>query len=198
MQVVRAVICELRRGILGSSFHVNCLGHALHDDKAKQRLQRVLNIRFGNAIIPDLTVWWYNTQLYLQDTIWKIRMSFQELSHRCYRFSVYAGYDFEIFRGLYRDYNSQNLEEPLAAAQLFCTNTQFVGVRDLGCQYLGTSIHEVLQTLIFAMAAKESTFCPGMCGCAEDDLDRESPGTLPTSSLRTSPAQANIAPQSAR
>ncbi len=71
LQVIRAVICELRRGFLGSSFHVNCLGHALHDDKAKQRLQRVLNIRFGNAIIPDLTVWWYNTQLYLQDTIRK-------------------------------------------------------------------------------------------------------------------------------
>ena len=166
-------ICRFPLGPSGEG-HICALGHALHDDKAKQHLQRVLNIRFGNESIPDLTVWWYNTQLYLQDTRFKHKMSFQELLHRCYRFSVYTGYDFDIFRGVYRDYNSQNLEEPLAAAQLFCTNTQFVGVRDLGCQYLGTSIHEVLQTLICAMAAG-SKFCPDMCGCAEDDLDRESP-----------------------
>ena len=172
LQAVRAVICELRRGFLGSSFHVNCLGHALHDDKAKQHLQRVLNIRFGNESIPDLTVWCYNMQLYLRDTIVRKQRSFQELLHHCYRFSVYTGCDFEIFGGVYRDCTSENLEKPLAPAQFFC-DTRFVSVRDLGCQYLGTSIHEVLQTLISAMAS--TTFCPDMCGCAEDDSDRESP-----------------------
>ena len=122
LQAVRAVICELRRGFLGSSFHVNCLGHDLHEDTAKRRLCRSLKLHFGNKSksLPDLTVWGCNTKLYLRHTLVKKQMSFQELLHRCYRFPVYAGYDFELFRGLYRDYNSQNLEEPLVgAAQLF-------------------------------------------------------------------------------
>ena len=117
-------------------------------------------------------MWWCNTKLYLRHTLLKQQMSFQELLHRCYLFSMYTGYDFEIFGGVYRYCTSENLEKHLAAAQLFC-DTRFVSVRDLGCQYLGTSIHEVLQTLICAMAG--TTFCPDMCGCAEDDLDRESP-----------------------
>ena len=171
LQAVRAVICELRRGFVGGDFYVDCLWpDALDEDKAKPRLQRVLNIRFGNESIPDATVWWYNTQLYLHYAIAKKPMSFQDLLHRCYLFSVYAGYDFEIFEGVYRYCTSENLEM-LLAAQLFC-DTRFVSARDLGCQHLGTSIHEVLQTLICTMAG--TTFCPNLCGCAEDDLDRKS------------------------
>ena len=103
LQAVRAVICELRRGFVGSGFYVDCLWpDALDEDKAKRRLQRVLNIRFGNESIPDGTVWWYNTQLYLHYAIAKQPMPFQDLLHRCYLFSVYAGYDFEIFEGVYR------------------------------------------------------------------------------------------------
>ena len=77
LQAVRAVICELRRGFLGSSFHVNCLGHDLHDDTAKQRLCRSLKLHFGNKSksLPDLTVWWYNTKLYLRHTLVKKQMS---------------------------------------------------------------------------------------------------------------------------
>ena len=62
LQAVRAVICELRRGFLGSDFYVDCLlPDAFDDDKVQQRLQSVLNIWFGNESIPDATVWWYST-----------------------------------------------------------------------------------------------------------------------------------------
>ena len=71
-------ICRFPLGPSGEG-HICALGHALHDDKAKQHLQRVLNIRFGKESIPDVTVWWYNTQLYLQDTRFEHKMSFQEL-----------------------------------------------------------------------------------------------------------------------
>ena len=121
LQAVRAVIRELRRKLLSSSFHVNCLGHSPSDDMAEQRLRRKLNRQFGEGeSISDLTVWWYNTELHLLDTLSKQPMSFQDLLFRCYSFSVYKGYDFEIFRGLYCHRNDSNLDEPLAADSLFC------------------------------------------------------------------------------
>ena len=64
--------------------------------------------------------------------------------------------------------NAPDLEEPLAADQLF-SFSRFVSKQDLGCIYLGTSIHEVLQTLLCAY--NDSEFCPGKCGCAEHDFE---------------------------
>ncbi len=148
---------------------MNCLGHSLSDDMAEQRLRRKLNRQFGKGeSLSDLTVWWYNTELHLLDTLSKQPMSFQDLLFRCYCFSVYKGYDFEIFRGLYCHRNAPDLEEPLAADQLF-SFSRFVSKRDLGCIHLGTSIHEVLQTLL--CACNDSQFCPGNCGCAEHDFE---------------------------
>ena len=164
LQAVRAVICELRRGFVGSGFYVDCLWpDALDEDKAKRRLQRVLNIRFGNESIPDATLWWYNTQLYLHYAITKKPMSFQDLLYRCYLFSVYAGYDFDIFEGVYRHHTSAH-PETLLAAWVFC-DARFVLSRDLGCQRLGRSVHEVLQTVICALAGKKLR--PSLCGCGD-------------------------------
>ena len=170
LQAVRAVICELRRGFLGSDFYVDCLlPDALDEDKVQQRLQSVLNIRFGNESIPDATVWWYNTQLYLHYAISKKSMFFQDLLYCCHVFSVYARYDFEIFEGVYRRFISE-YSETLLPARVFC-DARFVSARDMGCRSLGRSIHEVLQTVICALAG--TTFCPDLCGCADSDLDRE-------------------------
>ena len=92
LQAVRAVICELRRGFVGSGFYVECLWpDAFDEDKAKRRLQRVLKLRFGNESIPDATLWWYNTQLYLHYAITKRSMSFQDLLYRCYIFLCTQG-----------------------------------------------------------------------------------------------------------
>ena len=55
LQAVRAVICELRRGFLGSSFHVKCLGHDIHEDTAKQRLCRSLEINILAIKVKDFT-----------------------------------------------------------------------------------------------------------------------------------------------
>ena len=42
LQAVRVVICELRRGFLGSDFYVDCLlPDAFDEDKVQQRLQSV-------------------------------------------------------------------------------------------------------------------------------------------------------------
>ena len=170
LQAVRAVICELRRGFLGSDFYVDCLlPDALDEDKVQQRLQSVLNIRFGNESIPDATVWWYNTQLYLHYAISKKSMFFQDLLYCCHVFSVYAWYDFEIFEGVYRRFISEYSEKPLPV-RVFC-DARFVSARDMGCRSLGRSIHEVLQTLICALSG--TTFCPDLCGCADSDLFRE-------------------------
>ena len=96
LQAVRAVICELRRGFLGSDFYVDCLlPDALDEDKVQQRLQSVLNIRFGNESIPHATVWWYITQLYLHHGLARELMYLQYFVHLCQVFSVYVGYDFE-------------------------------------------------------------------------------------------------------
>ena len=65
LQAVRAVIWELRIGFAGIAVHVDCLWlDALYEDKAKRRVQRVLKLWFGNESIFDVTLWWYNTQLY--------------------------------------------------------------------------------------------------------------------------------------
>ena len=59
---------------------MNCLGHAPDDDMAEQRLRRKLNRQFGKGeSISDLTVWWYNTELHLLDTLSKQLMSFQDI-----------------------------------------------------------------------------------------------------------------------
>ena len=100
-------------------------------------------------------------------------------------FSLYAGHDFCIFEGVYRHHISAH-PETLLAAWVFC-DARFVLARDLGCQRLGRSIHEVLQTVICAMAG--TTFCPNLCGCADGELDRESS----TSSIWTRTVQANVA-----
>ena len=55
LQAVRAVICELRRGFLGSSFHVKCLGHDIHEDTAKQRLCRSLERNILAIKVKDFT-----------------------------------------------------------------------------------------------------------------------------------------------
>ena len=91
-------------------------------------------------------------------------MSFQHLLHRCYRFSSYKGYDFDIFEGVYRHcvMSQESLERSLGS-QLF-NDARFVYARDLGCQHLGRSINEVLQTLI--CASEDATFCPYRCGCS--------------------------------
>ena len=47
----------------------------------------------------------------------------------------------------------------------------------MGCRSLGRFIHEVLQTVICALAG--TTFCPDLCGCADGDLDRETSTSLP-------------------
>ena len=96
-------------------------------------------------------------------------MSFQDLFRRCYLFSSYSGYDFDIFEDVYRHRTSENLEEPLGV-QLFW-EAGYVAARDMGCVNLGTSIYEVLQTLICAIAG--TTYCPNMCGCAEENLQIE-------------------------
>ncbi len=98
----------------------------------------------------------------------KSSMSFQELLRRCYLFSPYRGYDFDMFEGVHRHcvMSQETLERPLGS-QLF-KDAGFVSARDLGCQHLGRSINEVLQTLI--CASEGTTFCPDMCGCAEEDL----------------------------
>ncbi len=96
-------------------------------------------------------------------------MSFQDLFRRCYLFSLYSGYDFDIFKDVYRHRTSENLEEPLGD-QLFW-EAGYVSARGMGCVNLGTSINEVLQTLICAIAG--TTHCPKMCGCAEENLHIE-------------------------
>ena len=134
---------------------------------AEHRLQRVVRmfrIQVGNHDIIDLGLWWYRTQLYLHHAIRKDKMSVQDILRRCYDVSMYSGYDFDIFEGVYRHSTSENLDEPLEA-RLFC-KSGYVQARDLGCANLGRSIDEVLQTLI---CAKEGTiYCPDMCGCADD------------------------------
>ena len=163
---VRTVIRELRRGFLDGDFHVGCLApEVLNDGQAELRLQRVLCMRYGNTGLDEEQVWWFRTQLYLQYAIGKSKMSFQDLLHRCYRFSSYRGYDFDIFEGVYRHcvMSQESLERSLGS-QLF-NDARFVYARDLGCQHLGRSINEVLQTLI--CASEDATFCPYRCGCAD-------------------------------
>ena len=163
---VRTVIRELRRGFLDGDFNVGCLApEVLHDGQAKMRLQRILCMRYGNRVLDEDVVWWFRTQLYLQYAVGKSKMSFQDLLHRCYRFSSYRGYDFDIFEGVYRHcvMSQESLERSLGS-QLF-NDARFVYARDLGCQHLGRSIREVLQTLI--CASDDATFCPYVCGCAD-------------------------------
>ena len=166
---VRTVIRELRRGFLDGDFNVGCLApEVLHDGQAKMRLQRILCMRYGNKVIDEEVVWWYRTQLYLQYAIGKSKMSFQDLLHRCYRFSSYRGYDFDIFEGVYRHCGKspETLERPLAS-QLF-HDARFVYARDMGCSHLGRSIREVLLTLI--CASDDTTLCPYVCGCADENV----------------------------
>ena len=166
---VQTVIRELRRGFLDGDFDVDCLApEVLHDGQAELRLQRVLCMRFGNTSLSEEQVWWFRTQLYLQYAIGKSILSFQDLLRRCYLFSSYRGYDFDMFEGVYRHcVMSQETLERSLGSQLF-KDAGFVYARDLGCQHLGRSINEVLQTLI--CASEGTTFCPDMCGCAEEDL----------------------------
>ena len=166
---VRTVIRELRREFLNGDFNVRCLApEVLHDGQAKMRLQRILCMRYGNEVIDEEVVWWYRTQLYLQYAIGKNKMSFQDLYHRCYRFSPYKGYDFDIFKGVHRHCgkSQETLERPLAS-QLF-HDARFVYARDMGCSHLGRSIREVLQTLI--CASDDTTLCPYVCGCADENV----------------------------
>ena len=102
-------------------------------------------------------------------------MYFQDLLYRCHVFCVYAGYDFEIFEAVYHHYTSEH-SETLLEARVFC-DSRFVLARNMGCRSLGRSIHEVLQTVICALAG--TTFCPDLCGCADGDLDRETSTSLP-------------------
>ena len=119
----------------------------------------------GSAGLDEEQVWWFRTQLYLQYAIGKSKMSFQDLLHRCYRFSFYRGYDFDMFEGVYRHcVMSQETLERSLGSQLF-KDAGFVYARDLGCQHLGRSINEVLQTLI--CASEGTIFCPYRCGCAD-------------------------------
>ena len=65
--VVSCKSCHLgiENRICRHCFHVDCLWlDALYEDKAKRRVQRVLELWFGNESIFDVTLWWYNTQLY--------------------------------------------------------------------------------------------------------------------------------------
>ena len=159
----------MRRGFLDGDFHVDCLApEVLHNGQAKLRLQRVLCRWSGNTVFSEEQLWWFRTQQYLQYAIEKSNMSFQELLRRCYLFSPYRGYDFDMFEGVHRHcvMSQETLERPLGP-QLF-KDAGFVSARDLGCQHLGRSINEVLQTLI--CASEGTTFCPDMCGCAEEDL----------------------------
>ena len=163
---VQTVIRELRRGFLDGDFDVDCLApEVLHNGQAKLRLQRVLCMRFGNKGLSEEQVWWFRTQLYLQYATGKSILSFQDLLRRCYLFSSYRGYDFDMFEGVYRHcvMSQENLERSLGS-QLF-KDAGFVSARDLGCQHLGRSINEVLQTLI--CASEDATFCPYRCGCAD-------------------------------
>ena len=166
---VQTVIRELRRGFLDGDFDVDCLApEVLHDGQAELRLRRVLCMRFGNTCRSKEQVWWFRTQLYLQYATGKSILSFQDLLRRCYLFSSYRGYDFDMFEGVYRHcVMSQETLERSLGSQLF-KDAGFVYARDLGCQDLGRSIHEVLQTLICASEGR--TFCPHMCSCAEEDL----------------------------
>ena len=165
---VQTVIRELRRGFLDGDFDVDCLApEVLHDGQAKLRLQRVLDMRFGNTCRSKEQEWWFRTQLYLQYAIGKSSLSIQDLLRRCHGLSSYRRYDFDMFEGVYRHNVARETLKRSLGSQLF-KDAGFVYARDLGCQHLGRSINEVLQTLI--CASEGTTFCPDMCGCAEEDL----------------------------
>ena len=94
----------------------------------------------------------------------------RDLFHRCYRFSRYKGYDFDICKGVRRHCgeSQETLERPLACGVFH--DARFVYERDMGCSHLGRSILGVLLTLI--CASDDTTLCPYMCGCADENVSQ--------------------------
>ena len=92
----------------------------------------------------------------------------RDLFHRCYRFSRYKGYDFDICKGVRRHCGEaqETLERPLACGVFH--DARFVYERDMGCSHLGRSILGVRLTLI--CASDDTTLCPYMCGCADENV----------------------------
>jgi hypothetical protein len=157
----------LRRKFLNGQFNVDCLGHLGHSDAVlERRLLRVVRMKFGDYQLEDIALWWYRTQLYLSLSIGRNRTSFQGVLRQCYEYSKFIGYNFSMFKDLFRGNTSERLDGPLGHA-LF-RDSGYVEARDLGCSRLGMTIDEVLWTLI---CANEGTcFCPSLCGCADEDV----------------------------
>ena len=162
LEAVNAAISELTRGFLGSVFTVDCLGLAsrmpsnVEPCSCSVRIRRLLRpapclpIRFGvDGPAAELSSWWYRTQWYLHAAIRRDNMSVHRMLHRCYDFSRYRGYDFDMFAGVFRRRTSENLDDFLDS-RLFW-NAGYVSARDLGCVNLGRSRDEVLQSLICAL-----------------------------------------------
>ena len=112
-------------------------------------LSRVVHKQIGDCQLDDKALWWYRTQLYLSLYIERNRTSFQGILRQCYEYSEFRGYNFSMFEDLYRIHTDHCLDRPLHQA-LF-GNSRYVKARDLGCATLGTSIDEVLRTLICVM-----------------------------------------------
>jgi hypothetical protein len=190
-QGVEAMKKALRRKFLNGQFNVDCLGHLGHSDAVlERRLLRVVRMKFGDYKLKDIALWWYRTQLYLSLSIGRNRTSFQGVLRQCYEYSKFSGYNFSMFKDLFRGNTSERLDGPLGHA-LFrdsgyveardpgCSrlgplghalfrDSGYVEARDLGCSRLGMTIDEVLWTLI---CANEGTcFCPSLCGCADEDV----------------------------
>ena len=149
-QAVKAMKKDLRRKFLNSKFDVECLGHLDHSGPVlERRLSRVVHKQIGDCQLDDKALWWYRTQLYLSLYIERNRTSFQGILRQCYEYSEFRGYNFSMFEDLYRIHTAHCLDRPLHQA-LF-RNSRYVKARDLGCATLGTSIDEVLRTLICVM-----------------------------------------------
>ena len=153
---------KLQDRFLNATFNIECLG--LQPFYDKQIEKRVSEATLGLGDIREIGRWWYRTQVCFD--IWFGRsvpkpQSFQDLLGWCHAYNPeLSRYKFSTFRYLFvptrRPFGTRAFKK-----------NRYVCDRGVGCTNLGTSVGEVLWTLILARG--NDTYCPYRCGCHEQD-----------------------------
>lgn len=118
--------------------------------------------------LDDVGKFWYKLQLYLHSFCNKAGASFLDIHKICCRRAVPEYNHWELFNFSYSAI--MNVAPHRLVSRIdphIFNNLGLIHARDLACDFLGYSVHEILGALECLIHG--DTYCPYWCGCRESD-----------------------------
>ena len=141
-----------------------------HPDRRLRHLMARIPGKPDLDSLDDVGKFWYKLQLYLHSFCNKARASFIDIFKICCRRAVPEYKYWELFHFSYAAIMNVS-PHPLVRSidpHIF-NNLGLIHARDLGCDFLGYSVHEILGALECLIHGE--TYCPYCCGCCEREIE---------------------------